>query len=145
MKKLVISSLLIIIGTCVIAQDKILCLKCNKPIGYDVDSVNSEFFVVNIEDDLCSSTLFDIPSQFYHESDSIIIKIKKGHLTDSNGNIKASYCYSVGMHNIALYLDPNLFGVSTCEGNNLSYSIELFFSDEKKYRKIINHSSLREN
>ena len=131
---------MVILGTCVIAQDKMHCLKNNKPIEYDIDSTDSEFFIIKIKGDSCSSTIFNIPSECYHESDSIIIKMRKKHLYDSNDNIKASYCYSVGMHTIALYLDPNPFLVSTNERDNLIYSIELYYPDEKKYGEIRNQS-----
>lgn len=130
---------MIILGTSIFAQE-IHCLKDNKPIEYDVDSTNSEFFIIKIKGDSCSSTIFIIPSEYYHESDSIIIMMRKKNLYDSDDDIKASYCYSVGRHNIALYLDPNLFRISTCERKHLVYSIELFYPDEKKYEKIRNRS-----
>jgi hypothetical protein len=140
MKKLVISSLIIILGTCAIAQDKIHCLKNNKPIEHEIDSANSDFYTIKIKGNSCSSTIFSIPSEYYLESDSIIIRMRKKQLYDSNDNIKASYCYSIGLHNISLFLDPNLFRISTCGKNNLIYSIELFYPDDKNYGEIRNQS-----
>lgn len=129
---------MIILGTCVVAQDKMRCLMNNMPIEYDIDSTDSEAFIIKIKGNPCSLIVFNIPSKYYHESDSIIIKMKKKRSYDSSNKIKATYCYSIGMHNIALYLSPDLFSVSASEKYNLIYSIELFYPDEKKYWKITN-------
>lgn len=138
MKKFVMSLFMVIIGTNVFAQEKIHCLKNNKTIDYHIDSANSECFKITINVDSCSSTMFKIPSVYYQESDSIIIKIRKKYLSDGNDDVHASYCFSIGRHDIALYLHPKLFPVSTSGSNSFVYSIELFYRDDKKYWEIKN-------
>lgn len=135
MKKIQISLFVMMLGTSLHAQDKICCLLNNKIIAYNIDSTDSEFFRVTMETDSGSSTILNIPSRYYRESDSIVVKIRKKELLDGNNSIQASYCYSVGPHDIALYLNPDLFSVSPERGDGLLYSIELFYQDEKMWDK----------
>lgn len=138
MKKLVISLLLVILGTSVLAQDKVHCSKNNKTIEYYIDSTDSEFYKITIYIDSCSSTMFIIPSVYYQESDSIYIKIKNKIISDSIDDVQASYCYSIGENDIALYLHPTLFPIAKSGSNDFLYSIELFYQDDKKYWEIRN-------
>lgn len=138
MKKLALSLLIVVMGTCVLAQDKLYCFSNNKVIECNIDSTNSGYFLVTINVDSCSSMTINISSEYYYESDSIIIKIRKKNPSDGINYVHASYCYNVGPHNIALYLNPRLFNVSTKGSNDFFCSIELFYRDEEKYRRIEN-------
>ena len=132
MKKLVIYLFVIFVGTSLYAQNKLLCLLNNKTIAYTVDSIDSEYFSVTIDIDSCTSTVLNVPSMYYRESDSIIIKIRKKS-SDVNNNIQTFYCYSVGPHDIALYLNSDMFPISGENSDVFFYSVNLFYRDEKMW------------
>lgn len=133
MKKLVIYLFVMFVGTSLHAQNKLLCSIKNKTIAYTVDSTDSEYFSITMDIDSCTSTVLNVPSMYYRESDSIIIKIRKRISSDANNNIQTFYCYSVGPHDIALYLNSDLFPISVGSSDVYFYSVNLFYRDEKMW------------
>ena len=131
MKKLVFFLFVMFVGTSLPAQNKLLCLTNNKTIAYTVDSTDSEYFSITLDIDSCTSTILHVPSMYYRESDSIIIKIRKKISSDANNNIQTFYCYSVGAHDIALYLNSGMFPISVGSCDDLFYTVNLFYRDEK--------------
>lgn len=132
MKKLAFFLPLMFVWTSINAQNKILCLKNNKKIEFTTECTDSVYFIITMSDDTCTITL-NIPLKYYHESDSVTVKIRRKTPFDVGDKIHVSYCYSVGLHDIARYLDPSMFPVSTTCGDDLFYSVDLFYKDEKMW------------
>lgn len=133
MKKALISFLMMFVGVSLHAQDKICCWKNNKLISYTIDSTDLTYFKVIMGVDSCTSTILFIPSRYYRASDSIIVRIRKKQLFDGSNNIQTSYCYSVGPHNLALYLDPKLFPISSKSCKDFFYVVDLYYQDYKMW------------
>ncbi len=133
MKKLVFFLFVMFVGTSLHAQNKLSCLMNNKTIAYTVDSTDSEYFSITLDVDSCTSTILHVPSVYYREADSIIIKIRKKVSSDAYNNIQTFYCYSVGPHDIALYLNSDMFPISVGSCDDLFYTVELFYRDEKMW------------
>lgn len=117
------------LGVSLHAQGKFHCVMNHKTMAYAIDSTDSNFFKITINVDSCTSTILNVPSCYYYVSDSIIVKIRKRNVFDGNNNLQVSYCQAIGPHNIALFINPDLFPIS--DGRDNHYSVELYCPIEK--------------
>lgn len=132
MKKMAFFLTIMFVWMSINAQNKVLCLKNNKKIEFTTECTDSVYFIITMSDDSCTIKL-NIPLKYYHEADSVTIKIRTKTLFDVGDKILASYCYSIGLHDIALYLDSNLFPFSTTCVDDFFIRLNFFYRDEKKY------------
>ena len=127
---------MVFVSTNLIAQDKITCMRNNVKLAHVVDSTDSANIRVVISVDTNTATILYVPCNYYNKSDSIVITLRKRYSYDGDDKMMASYCYRVGPHNIALYLDHRIFTLQCDEGDDLFYKTDFFFGDGSEYKKM---------
>lgn len=116
------------------AQDKVVCKKKRGGdiFEHSIQKTDSTT-VISIVIDSNSLSFVEIPNNFYDESDSVIIEIRKCTYWDENINYDISFCYIDGKYHISLWLDPKLFTIKE-EGNYYYfYNVVLYYKTFHMY------------
>ena len=122
------------------AQDKVVCKKKRGGdiFEHSIQKTDSTT-VISIVIDSNSLSFVEIPNNFYDESDSVIIEIRKCTYWDENINYDISFCYIAGIYHFALWLDPKLFSIKEEGYNYYFYDVDLYYKDRELYDRLNNN------
>ena len=143
-KKKTITLLFIFLFTSVylFAQDKVVCKKIRRGVWHVLEhsiQKTDSTTVISIVIDSNSLSFVEIPNNFYDESDSVIIEIRKCTYWDENKNYVTSFCYIAGIYHFALWLDPKLFSIKEEGYNYYFYDVDLYYKDRELYDRLNNN------
>jgi hypothetical protein len=118
------------------AQDKVVCKIIRRGVWHILEhsiQKTDSTTVISILIDSSSLSFVEIPNNFYDESDSIIIEIRKCTFLSGNENYTTSFCYIDGKYHISLWLDPKLFTIKEDGYNYYFYDVVLYYKTSHMY------------
>lgn len=124
------------------AQDKVVCKIIRRGVWHILEhsiQKTDSTTVISIVIDSSSLSFVEIPNNFYDESDSVIIEIRKCTYWDENKNYVTSFCYIDGKYHISLWLDPKLFTIKEDGYNYYFYDVVLYYKDRELYDRLNNN------
>lgn len=117
-------------------QDKVICRQKSNLLAHSIDTTDSSYARIAIATERERTSVVNVPMMYYTAADSIIIRVRKSIDGYDNGNMRVSYCYIVGPHHIALYMNPMSFSLKCPANDNLFYDIALYFKSRDWYNFV---------